>query len=298
MIMSEAKHKAGFVSILGSPNVGKSTLMNALVGENLSIITSKVQTTRHRIMGILNGEDFQLVFSDTPGIIDKPGYKLHKAMMAFVESAMEDADIFLYVTEVNGDTLHEEVLSKMQKAGSKIIVILNKIDLSNQEVLEQRVDYWKELLPTAEIIPVSALHNFNVETVLNVLIANLPESPAFYPKDELTDKTMRFFVSEIIREKILLNYKKEIPYSTEVAVEEYKESDDRIDIRATIFVIRETQKMIIIGKNGQAIKRVGIDARKDIEEFVGKHIYLDITVKVSKDWRENENQLKRFGYTM
>jgi GTP-binding protein Era len=297
MNMSEVKHKAGFVSILGSPNVGKSTLMNALVGENLSIITSKVQTTRHRIMGMLNGEDFQLVFSDTPGIIDKPGYKLHKAMMAFVESAMEDADIFLYVTEVNGDTLHEEVLSKMQKAGSKIIVILNKIDISNQEVLEERVDYWKELLPTAEIIPVSALHKFNVDTVLNVLVENLPESPAFYPKDELTDKTMRFFVSEIIREKILLNYKKEIPYSTEVAVEEYKETDDRIDIRATIFVIRETQKMIIIGKNGQAIKRVGIDARKDIEEFVGKHIYLDITVKVSKDWRENENQLKRFGYT-
>jgi GTP-binding protein Era len=297
MNMSEVKHKAGFVSILGSPNVGKSTLMNALVGENLSIITSKVQTTRHRIMGMLNGEDFQLVFSDTPGIIDKPGYKLHKAMMAFVESAMEDADIFLYVTEVNGDTLHEEVLSKMQKAGSKIIVILNKIDISNQEVLEERVDYWKELLPTAEIIPVSALHKFNVDTVLNILVENLPESPAFYPKDELTDKTMRFFVSEIIREKILLNYKKEIPYSTEVAVEEYKETDDRIDIRATIFVIRETQKMIIIGKNGQAIKRVGIDARKDIEEFVGKHIYLDITVKVSKDWRENENQLKRFGYT-
>jgi len=210
---------------------------------------------------------------------------------------MEDADIFLYVTEVNGDTLHEEILAKMQKAGSKIIVILNKIDLSNQEVLETRVDYWKELLPSAEIIPVSALHNFNVETVLKVLVASLPESPAFYPKDELTDKTMRFFVSEIIREKILLNYKKEIPYSTEVVVEEYKETDDRIDIRATIFVIRETQKMIIIGKNGQAIKRVGIDARKDIEEFVGKHIYLDITVKVSKDWRENDNQLKRFGYT-
>jgi len=296
--MSEQKHKAGFVSILGSPNVGKSTLMNALVGENLSITTSKVQTTRHRIMGILNGEDFQLVFSDTPGIIDKPGYKLHKAMMAFVESAMEDADIFLYVTEVNGDTLHEEVLEKMQKAGSKIIVILNKIDLSDQETLEQRVDYWKELLPSAEIIPVSALHKFNMETVLRILIDNLPESPAFYPKDELTDKTMRFFVSEIIREKILLNYKKEIPYSTEVAVDEYKETDDRIDIRATIFVIRETQKMIIIGKNGQAIKRVGIEARKDIEEFVGKHIYLDITVKVSKDWRENENQLKRFGYTI
>jgi len=296
--MSEAKHRAGFVSILGSPNVGKSTLMNALVGENLSIITSKVQTTRHRIMGFLNGEDFQLVFSDTPGIIDKPGYKLHKAMMGFVESAMEDADIFLYVTEVNGDTLHEEVLAKMQKAGAKIIVILNKIDLSNQEVLETRVDYWKELLPKADIIPVSALHNFNVDTVLKQLIAHVPESPAFYPKDELTDKTMRFFVSEIIREKILLNYKKEIPYSTEVVVEEYKETDERIDIRATIFVIRETQKMIIIGKNGQAIKRVGIDARKDIEEFVGKHIYLDITVKVSKDWRENDNQLKRFGYTV
>ncbi len=296
--MSEVKHKAGFVSILGSPNVGKSTLMNALVGENLSIITSKVQTTRHRIMGFLNGEDFQLVFSDTPGIIDKPGYKLHKAMMGFVESAMEDADIFLYVTEVNGDTLHEEVLAKMQKAGAKIIVILNKIDLSNQEVLETRVDYWKELLPKADIIPVSALHNFNVDTVLKQLIAHVPESPAFFPKDELTDKTMRFFVSEIIREKILLNYKKEIPYSTEVVVEEYKETDERIDIRATIFVIRETQKMIIIGKNGQAIKRVGIDARKDIEEFVGKHIYLDITVKVSKDWRENDNQLKRFGYTV
>jgi len=296
--MSEVKHKAGFVSILGSPNVGKSTLMNALVGENLSITTSKVQTTRHRIMGILNGDDFQLVFSDTPGIIDKPGYKLHKAMMGFVESAMEDADIFLYVTEVNGDTLHEEVLQKMQKAGSKIVVILNKIDLSNQEVLEKRVDYWKELLPEADIIPVSALHNFNVDNVLKHLVALLPESPAFYPKDELTDKTMRFFVSEIIREKILLNYKKEIPYSTEVVVEEYKETDERIDIRATIFVIRETQKMIIIGKNGQAIKRLGIDARKDIEEFVGKHIYLDITVKVSKDWRENDNQLKRFGYTV
>ncbi|MCK5856520.1 MAG: GTPase Era [Bacteroidales bacterium] len=295
--MSEAIHRAGFISILGSPNVGKSTLMNALVGENLSIITSKVQTTRHRIMGILNGEDFQLVFSDTPGIIDNPGYKLHKAMMGFVEAAMEDADIFLYVTEVNGDTLHEEVLAKMQKAGSKIIVILNKIDLSNQDFLEKRVEYWKGLLPTAEIIPVSALHNFNVDTVLKQLIALLPESPAFYPKDELTDKTMRFFVSEIIREKILLNYKKEIPYSSEVVVEEYKETDERIDIRATIYVIRETQKMIIIGKNGQAIKRVGIDARKDIEEFVGKHIYLDITVKVSKDWRENESQLKRFGYT-
>jgi len=295
--MSEVKHKAGFVSILGSPNVGKSTLMNALVGENLSIITSKVQTTRHRIMGILNGDDFQLVFSDTPGIIDKPGYKLHKAMMGFVESAMEDADIFLYVTEVNGDTLHDEILSKMQKAGSKIIVILNKIDLSNQEVLEDRVDYWKALLPSADIIPVSALHKFNVDTVLKLLVENLPESPAFYPKDELTDKSMRFFVSEIIREKILLNYKKEIPYSTEVTVDEYKETDDRIDIRATIYVIRETQKMIIIGKNGQAIKRLGIDARKDIEDFVGKHIYLDITVKVSKDWRENESQLKRFGYT-
>jgi len=296
--MSETKHKAGFVNILGSPNVGKSTLMNVLVGENLSIITSKVQTTRHRIMGMLNGDDFQIVFSDTPGIIDKPGYKLHAAMMSYVESALDDADIFLYVTEVNGDTLHEQILAKMQKSKSKIIVILNKIDLSNQEVLEQRVDFWKEQLPNAEILPISALHNFNVDTLQKRLVELLPESPAFYPKDELTDKTMRFFVSEIIREKILLNYKKEIPYSTEVVVEEYKETDDRIDIRATIYVIRETQKMIIIGKGGQAIKRLGIDSRKDIEAFVDKHIYLDITVKVSKDWRENEKQLKKFGYTI
>jgi len=296
--MSETKHKAGFVNILGSPNVGKSTLMNALVGENLSIITSKVQTTRHRIMGMLNGDDFQIVFSDTPGIIDKPGYKLHAAMMSYVESALEDADIFLYVTEVNGDTLHEEILAKMQKSKSKIIVILNKIDLSNQEVLEERVDFWKGQLPNAEILPISALHNFNVDTLQKRLVELLPESPAFYPKDELTDKTMRFFVSEIIREKILLNYKKEIPYSTEVVVEEYKETDDRIDIRATIYVIRETQKMIIIGKGGQAIKRLGIDSRKDIEAFVDKHIYLDITVKVSKDWRENEKQLKKFGYSI
>ncbi len=296
--MSEAKHKAGFVNILGSPNVGKSTLMNALVGENLSIITAKVQTTRHRIMGILNGEDFQIVFSDTPGIIDKPGYKLHKAMMSYVESALEDADIFLYVTEVNGDTLHEDILSRMQKSDSKIIVLLNKIDLSNQQVLEERVEFWKEQLPKAEILPISALHNFNVDTLLRRLVELLPESPPFYPKDELTDKTMRFFVSEIIREKILLNYKKEIPYSTEVVVEEYKESDERIDIRATIYVVRETQKMIIIGKGGQAIKRLGMDARKDIESFVDKHIYLDLSVKVAKDWRENEKQLKRFGYTL
>jgi GTP-binding protein Era len=296
--MSEQKHKAGFVNILGSPNVGKSTLMNALVGENLSIITSKVQTTRHRIMGMLNGEDFQIVFSDTPGIIDKPGYKLHAAMMSYVESALEDADIFLYVTEVNGDTLHEEILKKMQQSDSRIIVLLNKIDLSNQEQLEERVQFWKDQLPKADILPISALHKFNVDTLLNRLVELLPESPPFYPKDELTDKTMRFFVSEIIREKILLNYKKEIPYSTEVVVEEYKETDERIDIRATIFVIRETQKMIIIGKGGQAIKRLGIDARKDIEEFVGKHIYLDLSVKVAKDWRENEKQLKRFGYTL
>ncbi|RLD68071.1 MAG: GTPase Era [Bacteroidetes bacterium] len=296
--MNETKHKAGFVNILGSPNVGKSTLMNALVGENLSIITSKVQTTRHRIMGMLNGDDYQIVFSDTPGIIDKPGYKLHAAMMSYVESALEDADIFLYVTEVNGDTLHESVLSKMQKSNSRIIVLLNKIDLSNQEILEKRVEFWNQQLPNAEILPISALHNFNVDTLRNRLVELIPESPAFYPKDELSDKSMRFFVSEIIREKILLNYKKEIPYSTEVVVEEYKETDNRIDIRATIYVIRETQKMIIIGKNGQAIKRVGIDSRKDIEAFVDKHIYLDITVKVSKDWRENEKQLKKFGYTL
>jgi GTP-binding protein Era len=295
--MSNNKHKAGFVNILGAPNVGKSTLMNAIIGENLSIINSKVQTTRHRIMGFLNGEDFQIVFSDTPGIIEDPSYKLHEAMMSFVESALDDADIFLYVTESTSDVLHEKIIDRMKNSNAKLIIVLNKIDLSNQEDLENKVLQWKELLPDSEVIPVSALHNFNIEGVLQVILRNLPESPEYYPKDELTDKTMRFFVSELIREQILIHYKKEIPYSTEVVVEEYKELPHRIDMKVTIYVIRETQKMILIGKGGQAIKRLGTESRKNIEEFTGKHIFLDITVKVSKDWRENENQLRKFGYS-
>lgn len=295
--MSENIHKAGFVNILGAPNVGKSTLMNAIIGENLSIINSKVQTTRHRIMGFLNGDDFQIVFSDTPGIIEDPSYKLHEAMMSFVESALEDADIFLYVTESTSAILHEKIIERMKNSSAKIIIVLNKIDLSNQEDLEKKVMMWKDHIPDSEVVPVSALHNFNIEGMLQVIIRNLPESPAYYPKDELTDKTMRFFVSELIREQILINYKKEIPYSTEVVIEEYKEIPHRIDIKATIFVIRETQKMIIIGKGGQAIKRLGTESRKNIEEFTGKHIFLDLTVKVSKDWRENENQLRKFGYS-
>lgn len=295
--MTAQKHKAGFVNILGAPNVGKSTLMNAIVGENLSITNAKVQTTRHRIMGFLNGDDFQIVFSDTPGIINDPSYKLHEAMMGFVESALEDADVFLYVTEVSAQMLHERVVEKMKSSPAKVIIVLNKIDLSNQEKVEETIAYWKKLLPDAEVIPVSALHKFNLERLLNSVLENLPECPEYFPKDQLTDKSMRFFVSELIREQILTQYKKEIPYSTEIVVEAYKEDDNRIEIRATIYVIRETQKMIIIGKGGQAIKRLGTAARKQIEEFTDKHIYLDLTVKVSKDWRENEKQLRKFGYS-
>lgn len=294
--MSEIKHKAGFVNIVGSPNVGKSTLMNALVGEKLSIITSKVQTTRHRILGILNGEDFQIVYSDTPGMIENPTYELHKAMNNFVHSALEDADVILYVTEARGDSLQEKIMERIKEADIPVIIAVNKIDKSEQSEVEARVAEWKERVPNAFVLPISALHNFNIDQLLDVLLHVLPESPAYYPKDELTDKTMRFFVSEIIREKILLNYKKEVPYSAEVAVEDYKEDDERIHIRAIIYVMRETQKGIILGHRGSMIKKMGMEARKDIEEFVDKHVYLDLTVKVSKDWRESDTNLKRFGY--
>jgi GTP-binding protein Era len=296
--MSEIKHKAGFVNIIGSPNVGKSTLMNALVGEKLSIITSKVQTTRHRILGILNGEDFQIVYSDTPGFIKNPTYELHKAMNDFVHTALEDADVILYVTEARGDHLHENIMEKIKSSEVPVIIAVNKIDEAEQAAVEAKVLEWREKVPNAFVLPISALHEFNVDQLLDVLLHVLPESPAYYPKDELTDKTMRFFVSEIIREKILLNYKKEVPYSAEVAVEDYKEDDDRIHIRAIIYVMRETQKGIILGHKGSMIKKTGMEARKDIEEFVNKHVYLDLTVKVSKDWRENESNLKRFGYKM
>ncbi len=288
-------HKAGFVNIIGNPNVGKSTLMNALVGEKLSITTSKAQTTRHRILGILNGDDYQIVFSDLPGIIT-PHYKLQEKMMKFIDSAMKDADIFLYMVEVGEKNYNDQIVEQIKSSGVPIIVIINKIDLSKQEVVEMQIKHWEGIFNNSTVIPVSALMNFNTEKVLNTIIDLLPESPPYYPKDELTDKSMRFFISEIIREKILLFYKQEVPYSVEVAVDSYKESEDIIRIATWIFVTRESQKMIIIGKGGRAIKRVGVEARKDIEKFVGKQVHLELSVKVVKDWRDNERQLKRFGY--
>lgn len=289
-------HKAGFVNIIGNPNVGKSTLMNALVGERLSIITSKAQTTRHRILGIVNGDDFQIVFSDTPGII-KPAYELQSSMMGFVKNAFEDADVLIYMVEIGEKDLKDEAFfNRIIHAKIPVLLLLNKIDKSNQEQLEEQINLWKEKVPNAEIIPISALENFNVQTVFDRIIALLPESQPFYPKDALTDKPERFFVNEIIREKILLNYDKEIPYAVEIETEEFKEEDDIIRIRAVIMVERETQKGIIIGHKGSAIKRVGTQAREDLEKFFGKKIFIETFVKVNKDWRSNERQLRRFGY--
>ncbi len=291
------EHKSGFVNILGLPNAGKSTLMNALVGEKLSIITSKAQTTRHRIMGIVNGDDFQIVYSDTPGIV-KPHYKLHESMMKFVNSALEDADIFLLVTEKSDDQLQEEYIQRINQSGKPIIVIVNKVDLHTQEEAMQQVKMWEEKMPGATVIPVSALHRFNIDRVFDTLLEKLPASPPYYPKDELTDRSMRFFVSEIIREKILMYFKQEIPYSTEVVIDEYKEKENITYIVATIYVARESQKGIILGAQGRSIKGLGISARKDIEAFIDAKVYLELRVKVSKDWRDDPNQLKRFGYDL
>jgi GTP-binding protein Era len=288
-------HKAGFVNIIGNPNVGKSTLMNALVGEKLSIITSKAQTTRHRILGIVNGEDFQIIYSDLPGILT-PAYKLQEKMMKFIENALNDADIFLYMVEAGETKYNEGIVSQIKSSGVPVIVLINKIDLSGQEKVVQNIAFWSEVFSTDRVVPLSALKNFNLEKILNLIIELLPESAAYFPKDELTDKTMRFFISEIIREKILLNYKQEIPYSVEVVVESYKEEENIIRIEATLFVSRESQKMIILGEKGKAIKKMGTQARKDIEEFVNKRVFIDISVKVNKDWRDNDHQLKRFGY--
>lgn len=289
-------HKAGFVNIIGNPNVGKSTLMNAFVGERLSIITSKAQTTRHRILGIVNGEDFQLVLSDTPGII-KPAYEMQESMMNFVKSAFEDADILIYMVEIGETELKDEsFFNKIIYAKIPVLLLLNKIDNSNQEQLEQQVTFWKEKVPNAEIFPISALQNFNVSEVFARIVELLPESPPYYPKDTLTDKPERFFVNEIIREKILLHYKKEIPYSVEIETEEFIEDDHIIRIRALIMVERDTQKGIIIGHKGEALKRVGIEARADLEKFFGKQIHIEMYVKVNKNWRSNANQLRRFGY--
>jgi len=289
-------HKAGFVNIIGYPNVGKSTLMNTLVGEKLSIITSKAQTTRHRIMGIVNGEDFQIVYSDTPGIVRNPSYKMHEFMNKYVETALLDADIVLLMTEPGLNFKEEQVLEKITQSGAKTLVLINKIDLSDQQTISQEIKQWEEKMPGAMVIPISALNGFNVSKVFDTIMENLPESPPYFPKDELTDRSLRFFVSEIIREKIFLYYKKEIPYSVDVAVESYKEEPNIDRIRAIIFVSRESQKAIILGHQGKAIKRVGTEARKDIEEFVGKKVFLELHVKVNKDWRDNEIILKRFGY--
>lgn len=290
-------HKSGFVNIIGSPNVGKSTLMNVLVGERLSIITSKAQTTRHRIMGIVNGEDFQIVYSDTPGVL-KPNYKLQESMMEFVNTALQDADIILFVTDIYEDIkIEEKVLQKIKNTSAHVLLLVNKIDLSTQDKLEEKVQYWKNEVPKAEVIPVSALEKFNVTYVFDRILALLPESPGFYDKDQLTDKPERFFVSEIIREKILTNYKKEIPYSVEVVVEAFKNEEKIIKIRAEIMVVRDSQKGIIIGHQGKALKKVGTEARKDMEEFFQKQVFLELFVKVNKDWRDSDTQLKRFGYS-
>ncbi|MGB5171171.1 GTPase Era [Eudoraea sp.] len=290
------KHKAGYVNIIGNPNVGKSTLMNAFVGEKLSIITAKAQTTRHRILGIVNGENFQMILSDTPGII-KPAYQLQDSMMNFVKSAFEDADILIYMVEIGEKGLKDEAfLSRLENSKIPVLLLLNKIDTSTQETLESQVQYWQEQLPRAEIHPISALTKFNVKPVFNRILELLPEAPAYFPKDQLTDKPERFFVNEIIREKILEHYKKEIPYSVEIETEEFLEDEDIIRIRAVIMVERDSQKGIIIGHKGNALKRVGIAARKDLEKFFDKQVHIELFVKVNKNWRSSARQLRRFGY--
>lgn len=289
-------HKAGFVNIVGNPNVGKSTLMNRLVGEKISIITSKSQTTRHRIKGIVNTDDYQIVFSDTPGVV-KPSYKMQEYMLEFSKAALIDADIILYVTDVVENTeKNTDFIAKVNKSEAPVLLVINKIDLTTQDKLEALYDKWKELIPRAEIFPLSAKENFNVDNLYKRIIELLPESEPFFPKDELTDLPSRFFVNEIIREKILQNYEKEIPYSVEVEVEEFKEDNKRINIMATIYVERSSQKGIIIGNQGEALKKVGTEARKDIEAFFAKKVFLSLYVKVLKDWRSKDNELKNFGY--
>jgi GTP-binding protein Era len=289
-------HKAGFVNIIGNPNAGKSTLMNALVGERISIITSKAQTTRHRIMGIVNGDDFQIVYSDTPGIL-KPQYKLQEGMMQFVSAALADADILLLVVDLTDDkSIEPETFQRIKKASVPILVLLNKTDLVVNSKIEEEEKRWRRLLPESEIMTVSALTGKNTEEIFKKIISLLPEHPAYYPKDELTDKPEKFFVAEIIREKILRNFQQEIPYSVEIVVEEFKESEVIIKIAATIYVERESQKGILLGHGGKAIKKLGTDARLDIEKFLLKKVFLQLFIKVDKDWRDSERQLKRYGY--
>lgn len=289
-------HRSGFVNIIGNPNVGKSTLMNALVGERLSIITSKAQTTRHRIMGIVDGENFQIVYSDTPGIL-KPAYKLQESMMNFVRGAVDDADVILYVTDtVEQSDRSDEIVERIVHSGIPAIVVINKIDLSTPEALEAIVDRWHKKMPDAEIVPVSAKEKFNMKGLLEAILRRLPEGEPFYPKDTLTDRPMRFFASEIIREKIMLSYDKEIPYCCQIEIDSYKEEPAIDRISATIYVARNSQKGIVIGHKGEKLKRVGQAAREDLERFLGKKVFLQLFVKVQEGWRDNERQLQRFGY--
>ncbi len=289
-------HKAGFVNIIGNPNVGKSTLMNQLTGEKLSITTAKAQTTRHRIMGIVSGDDYQIVYSDTPGIL-QPKYKLQESMLKYVEESLSDADIFLFVTDPHDSkNVNVEYVERLIKMDKPIIVVINKIDTIEQPEAVSLIEQWQKLIPKAEIAPISALHKFNIPKVFDTIIEKLPESPAYFDKDRLTDKPMRFFVSEIIREKILIHFRQEIPYSTQVVVESFKEFPQITKIRAIIYVERESQKPIIIGNKGLSIKRIGTEARKDIEKFVDAKVYLELFVKVNKDWRNNPTKLKSFGY--
>ncbi len=290
------KHKAGFVNIVGNPNVGKSTLTNKLVGERLSIITSKAQTTRHRILGIVNEDDYQIVFSDTPGVL-KPNYKLQESMLRFSKTALQDADIIIYMTDVvEKIDKNSDFLNSVKKTTAPVILVINKIDESNQEQLDELVTIWKEELPKAEIFPMSALRGFNTDNLLRRIKELLPEGEPFYDKEALTDKPTRFFISEIIREKILLYYQKEIPYSVEVEIEEFKETEEQVNIRAIIHVARESQKGIIIGHKGSALKKTGTEARKDMQKFLDKKVFLQLYVKVNKDWRDKDKSLRNFGY--
>ena len=294
--LQEMSHKSGFVNIVGSPNVGKSTLMNRLVGEKLSIVTSKAQTTRHRILGIVNDENYQIVFSDTPGVVNA-AYKLHEAMMEYVNASLKDADVLIFITDTRENKMnHEETLEKIKKIRVPVICLINKIDLSDQEKVMERIGYWQEQLPNAQIYPISALHDFNVQAVWEKILELVPESPAYFDKEELSDRPMRFFVSEIIREKIFLFCEKEVPYSCQVEIEEYREDPDITRIRALIIVERDSQKGIIIGKGGEMLKKIGREARKEIEKFIDQKVFMETFVKVDKDWRSTENKLKKYGY--
>jgi len=292
----EMTHKSGFVNIVGSPNVGKSTLMNRLVGEKLSIVTSKAQTTRHRILGIVNTDDYQIVFSDTPGVVNA-AYKLHENMMDYVNASISDADVLLFITDVKETEMnHKETLERIQRLKVPVLCLINKMDLSDQDNVKEKLDYWQSRLPNANVFPISALHGFNIDGVWEEILANIPESPPYFDKESISDRPMRFFISEMIREKIFIHCKKEIPYSTQVEIEEYLEEEDIVRIRAIIIVERDSQKGIIIGKGGEMLKRVGREARIEMEKFIDKKVFLETFVKVDKDWRGSEQKLKKYGY--